>query len=222
MSKILLTGATGYIGGTALTHLTTLTPPPTITALIRSPTSIPPLQSLYPNLRLILGSLDDAPLLEAEARAADIVLNLASTSHIGSAKAIARGLTHPEREKKGYWVQISGGTLFAQEEIKKGVFGEEGGREWDDERDVEGVKEVVRKNPGREVDNLVVGEGEKGEVNTALVVGPHIYGVGSGKGGANTRSVGVVVDRVRGLLMIAGVDSGTGDGEGDVGVGRGV
>ena len=87
-------------------------------------------------------------------------------------------------------MQISGATLLAQEEIKKGRFGFEGGRGYDDVRDVGEVRGVVRANPQREVDNLVV-EMQR-EVNAALVVGPHIYGTGLGKGGAHTSSVSML------------------------------
>lgn len=44
------------------------------TALVRNPDKGAPVASVYPNIRLVYGTLDDVELLEKESASADIVL----------------------------------------------------------------------------------------------------------------------------------------------------
>ena len=85
-----------------------------------------------------------------------------------------------------FWVQMSGATLFAGPEIKAGRFGEHSDEVWDDVRDIQKIKSIIRDNPAREVENLLLSSSSK-VVYTALVVGPMIYGAGSGP--CNRRSI---------------------------------
>ena len=77
-----------------------------------------------------------------------------------------------------FWIQISGASLFAGDEIKARRFGEHSDEVWDDVRDLEKIKSTIRDSPAREVERLLLSATEK--VQTALIVGPMIYGPGNG------------------------------------------
>ena len=73
MTKLFVTGATGYIGGDALYAIAKAHPEYEITALVRNSDKGAKVAQEYPKVRLVYGGLDDAELLEKEAAAADIV-----------------------------------------------------------------------------------------------------------------------------------------------------
>jgi len=91
--KVFVIGATGFIGGTALTRL--LQSPDwskkyTITVLLRDSSR----SSLYTSLGLstLTGSLDDSDLLTTTSSESDIVLNFADADHLPGTQAILAGL----------------------------------------------------------------------------------------------------------------------------------
>lgn len=144
------------------------------------------IKETYQKVEVIEGDLDDASLIESEAKAADVVLHLASTRHEVSTRAIVKGLNDTGRQKAGYWLQISGASMFAGPQMKAGTYGKAEGKTYDDIADVEEIRAVIRASPGRIVDNLVLDQDQE-RVKTALVPGPIIYGKGRGPG--NTRTV---------------------------------
>ncbi|KAF2846165.1 NAD(P)-binding protein [Plenodomus tracheiphilus IPT5] len=189
MTKIFLTGATGYVGGETLHTLSNSTSNPLeITALIRDESKAAQVLAAHPTTKIIIGDLDDTPLLTSQAEAADIVINLASTSHAPSAKAIATGLQNRANRtgKPGHWIQISGATCYAASEISSGHFGYPSSEVYDDVKDKSAILTLLRDNPKRVVENTVLAQKSE-EVKTALVIGPLIYGVG--RGPVNQRSI---------------------------------
>ncbi|KAJ3286473.1 hypothetical protein HK104_009031, partial [Borealophlyctis nickersoniae] len=89
--KLFITGATGYIGGSILTLLLNSAPGKyDITALVRDDSRAQPLSSL--GVTPLVGSLDDAALLEKASAQADVILNIADADHVGAAKAILSGM----------------------------------------------------------------------------------------------------------------------------------
>lgn len=132
-----------------------------------------------------MGDLDDTDLIEREARDTDIALHLAATGHIASATAISQGLSKAQSKSPKHWIQMSGATLLAAE-IAQSRFGFKAARTFDDLNDIQDVMSIIRSNPKRAVDNLVISQ-DSSKVKTALIVGPLIYGVG--RGPVNTRSV---------------------------------
>lgn len=72
------TGASGYLGGQILhdLHASSSSPPKhSIVVLVRSSDSARKISSAYANVRIVIGSLDDVEIVEAEASKADIVLS---------------------------------------------------------------------------------------------------------------------------------------------------
>ncbi|GLB41332.1 putative NAD-P-binding protein [Lyophyllum shimeji] len=91
-TNILVTGATGYIGGAVLSRF--LARPDisslSITALVRSPEKSEKLKALGVNA--VVGSHENSALVQKLASEADVVLSMADSDHIEAAKAILRGL----------------------------------------------------------------------------------------------------------------------------------
>jgi N-acetyl-gamma-glutamylphosphate reductase len=75
MTKIFLTGATGYIGGDALHILTTNHPEWEITCLVRNSDKGAKVVKDYASVKLVYGDLDSVDLIEAESKKADLVLS---------------------------------------------------------------------------------------------------------------------------------------------------
>lgn len=134
--------------------------------------------------------------------------DFAATGHAGSAASIAKGLTEGSRSKKpAYWIQISGASLFAAEEIAQGRFGEPSSASYDDVEDISKILSIIKDNPKREVEQTVLAQSPS-EVRTALLPAPLIYGVG--RGPCQRRSiqapemVRVTLELGHGIRLLAG------------------
>jgi nucleoside-diphosphate-sugar epimerase len=86
--RIFITGANGYIGGAVASAL--ITDGHTIRGLVRDKAKAEAVAAH--GIEAVIGSLDDAALLQAEARAADGVVNAASSDHRGAVEALIAGL----------------------------------------------------------------------------------------------------------------------------------
>lgn len=73
MTKIFVTGATGYIGGDALYAIVNAHPEYELTCLVRNSDKGAQVVKDYPKIKLVYGDLDKTELLEEEAKKADIV-----------------------------------------------------------------------------------------------------------------------------------------------------
>jgi nucleoside-diphosphate-sugar epimerase len=86
--KIFITGASGFIGGSIAAGL--VRAGHAVRGLIRNPEHAAQLQRL--GIEPVTGTLDDRALLIAEARAADAVINAASSDHRAAVEALIEGL----------------------------------------------------------------------------------------------------------------------------------
>src|SRR5262245_4578848 len=86
--QIFITGANGFIGGAVASAL--IADGHTVRGLVRSQAKADAVAAC--GVEAVLGSLDDAALLQAEARAADPVVNAASSAHRGAVEALVVGL----------------------------------------------------------------------------------------------------------------------------------
>ncbi|KAL0935104.1 nucleoside-diphosphate-sugar epimerase [Colletotrichum truncatum] len=191
--KFFVTGATGYIGGDALFHLTHKYPDLDLALLVRSEDKAKTVQSKYPNARIVLGSLDDSDIIRREAAWADIVLHTADSSdHEGSAKAISKGLVEGHSPSRpGYWLHVGGTGILTYFDSVKKTFGEPDEKVFND---LEGVDELVNLPDDafhRNVDKIVLEAGAKhsDRVKTAVVCPPTIYGKGRGPVSGRGRQV---------------------------------
>jgi nucleoside-diphosphate-sugar epimerase len=86
--KIFVTGASGYIGGSVAAAL--VANGDHVRGLVRSSDKADAVAAC--GVAPVLGSLDDADLLQAEAQAADAVVNAASSDHRGAVEALIAAL----------------------------------------------------------------------------------------------------------------------------------
>jgi nucleoside-diphosphate-sugar epimerase len=85
---VFLTGVTGFIGGSVAAGL--VAAGHQVRGLVRDPAQADAVRAA--GVVPVLGTLDDAALLTAEARAADAVVNAASSDHRGAIEALLDGL----------------------------------------------------------------------------------------------------------------------------------
>jgi nucleoside-diphosphate-sugar epimerase len=86
--KVFITGAAGFIGGSIATGL--VQRGHQVTGLVRSAEQAEEIKVL--GIVPVIGTLDDRELLIAQARAADGVINAASSDHRGAVEALIEGL----------------------------------------------------------------------------------------------------------------------------------
>src|SRR6516162_4689727 len=86
---IFITGANGFIGGAVASAL--IADSHTVRGLVRSKAKADAVAAR--GIEPVVGSLDDAALLQDEARAADAVVNAASSDHRGAVEALIAGLS---------------------------------------------------------------------------------------------------------------------------------
>ncbi|VUC20944.1 unnamed protein product [Clonostachys rosea] len=188
MTKIFVTGATGYIGGDALYTLVKEHPEYEITALVRSKDKGQIITSQYPSIHLVYGNLDDFELLADQASKADITCHWASCEHEASAKAIVEGLSRKNENAPGFYIHLSGADNICFPDLNAGTYGVKRDRVFDDWDALDEILAPSNKAPHREVD-LAVLEGARKGLKTAIVCPPTIYGPGRGPG--NKRSIQV-------------------------------
>ncbi|KNG88522.1 hypothetical protein ANOM_003243 [Aspergillus nomiae NRRL 13137] len=187
MSRIFITGATGYIGGDVLFALTQACPASNISALVRSQTRASQLTNKFPSVTTVIGDLDSTAKITSEASEADVVLHLASSNHLPSATAIAQGLTESKRQKP-VWIQISGASLLSGPDITANAYGEPRSQEFNDLQGISEIRNIITSSPKRAVDNLLLSLSARNpHVRTAIIYGPLIYG--QGRGPVNQRSI---------------------------------
>jgi nucleoside-diphosphate-sugar epimerase len=87
--RIFLTGATGYIGGAVAKAL--LAAGHQVRGLVRDRAKVEVVEAH--GVEAVIGSLDDTAILQAEARAADAVINTASSDHRGAVEAFIAALS---------------------------------------------------------------------------------------------------------------------------------
>ncbi|TVY85799.1 hypothetical protein LAWI1_G007313, partial [Lachnellula willkommii] len=184
-TRILVLGATGYIGGSAITELIkhNVDKPAryTLSALVRKPqqASILADAGIKP---LIFKDLDDFEAIRAAAKDHDIVLAAASARHVECARACIEGLG--ERGKKTgrvtHYIHTSGASNVGDwpltgDRIDTSVHS-------DVDEDIYEFEKTHPEtlSPVRNIDLRVVELGEQHGVQTYIIVPPLIYGPGTG------------------------------------------
>ncbi|KAI9676195.1 MAG: hypothetical protein M1817_000940 [Caeruleum heppii] len=189
--KVFVTGSTGYIGGDALDEILTARPNYDYTCLVRDSDKGAQVASKYPKIRLVYGTLDDADLLETEAKSADIVLDCANADHEGSARSIAAGLGQHPPDSPGYWIHTSGTGILLYQDLDSSTFGEPSSKVYDDWDGVAEVTSLPMHAPHRNVDKIVLDAATEHSdtIKSAIVCPPIIYGFGRGPGNKRSHQV---------------------------------
>ena len=103
--RIFLTGANGFIGGAVASAL--IAKGHAVRGLVRDKAKADAVTAH--GIDAVIGSLDDAALLQAEARASDGVVNAANSGHRGAAEALIAGLANSGKP----FVHTSGSSIVA-------------------------------------------------------------------------------------------------------------
>ena len=190
--QILLTGATGFIGGTILTHLLNSSSPTlsaaTITCLVRGSDRASTLSSAYgTRVRPVLyNDLDDTSTTSAVAAEHDVVISATVGYHPGSAHALLHGLAQRKaRTGRDVWMlQISGTSNLGEQRISGAWVEADADREFDDARDdiygYERMREALHPYLARATELGLVDAGRELGVTTVVMMPPLVFGVGTG------------------------------------------
>ncbi|OAG05407.1 NAD(P)-binding protein [Paraphaeosphaeria sporulosa] len=187
MTKLFITGATGYIGGDAFYAIAHAYPDLEITALVRNSDKGAKVASQYPKVRLVYGDLDSAELLTSEAANADVVVHTANADHPGAANALIAGLA--QKQSPGYLIHTSGTGILATSTSDTKSHGEQSSHVYNDWDGIKEVTSLPDHYEHRNVDKIILAAAEKnpGKIFTAIVCPPAISG--PGRGPDNQRSV---------------------------------
>ncbi|KJZ77464.1 hypothetical protein HIM_03188 [Hirsutella minnesotensis 3608] len=190
--KVFLTGATGYIGGSALDFIAKAHADYEFTLLVRDESRVGPIKARYPNVKFVYGRLEDSAVLEKAAAEADVVVHTADSSdNLEGAVAIAKGLKDGHTaDRPGYWIHTSGTGILTWYDVEHKRYGEGplADQKYDDVDDIERIVNFPDAAIHRNVDKVVIAANSD-VVKVAIVCPPTIYGVGAGP--VNTGSIQV-------------------------------
>ncbi|KAK7037926.1 NAD(P)-binding protein [Favolaschia claudopus] len=177
--KILITGSTGYIGGSVLAAITRAHPEYEVTALLRKVTQT--YVDAYPRVKTIVGDYDSAEILANAAAESDIVIHAGDSDHKGAMVALLNGLGR--RTTTSFLIHLSGTACIADFYSQKflGVLND---RVWSDVDDIEALVNLPDDRIHRHVDKLVIEAAQTHgtHIHSAIMCPPDIYGKGHGPG----------------------------------------
>jgi len=157
--NVFVTGAAGFIGGSIATGL--VQAGHNVTGLVRSAEQADELKAL--GMHAVIGTLDDSQLLAEQARAADAVINAASSDHRCAVDALLGAL----RGSNKVFLHTSGSSIVGDAS---------GGKSSDDIYYEDNLPEpTVDKADRVAIDNLVLAAAKDG-VNSAVICNTLIYG----------------------------------------------
>ncbi|KAF2753595.1 NAD(P)-binding protein [Pseudovirgaria hyperparasitica] len=192
-TKVFLTGITGYIGGDIFHVLHDKHPDWTYSVLVRSQDKADKIKAAFPDVRTVLGDLDNSAILTEESSGANIVIHTADASdHAGAARAIAEGiLKGHSSENPGYYLHTSGTGILTYTDSEADRYGEPTDKIYDDWENVDELTHLHDSAFHRDVDKIVLDAGIRHAdvVKTAIVCPPTIYGAGRGPISSRSRQV---------------------------------
>ncbi|RFN49801.1 nad dependent epimerase dehydratase family protein [Fusarium flagelliforme] len=217
--RILLTGATGYIGGTVLNTILTSSHPcfknVHISVLVRRQDQADILSGLGVT-PILFNSLDDTDLLTEAASTHNVVIHAANGYHIPSAKALLVGLAQRKANtgKPVHYIHNSGTSNFGNRPVS-GKYLEEP-REYSDKDDIyayEKFREEKEQYDQRTSDVVVFETGADIGVETYIICSPLIYGRGTGLFNKSSIQIPVMIRAAlaRGQAIYAGDGLGVWD-----------
>ena len=157
--NVFITGAAGFIGGSIATGL--VRAGHKVTGLVRSAEQANELSAL--GITPVIGTLDDSALLAEQARAADAVINAASSDHRGAVEALLDAL----RGSNKVFLHTSGSSIVGDAS---------GGKSSDVIYYEDNLPEpTVDKAARVAIDNLILAAAKDG-VNSAVICNTLIYG----------------------------------------------
>ncbi|KAI0419452.1 NAD(P)-binding protein [Xylaria grammica] len=186
-TKVLVTGVTGYIGGSILSHLLSnaqFSQDLEISVLTRDDDRAKAFSS--DNLKVFtIRDLDDFEAIKAASSQNDVVIHTASGYHTRSAAALIEGLGVRQKQNPNarvYYIHTSGTSNLGDRPVTK-IYSES--RVFSDkDQDIFAylkMREHLEPYAQRTTDIVVVETGKRENVPTTIIMSPTIYGTGSGK-----------------------------------------
>lgn len=165
-------------------------------------------------MKLVYGDLDSSELLTTEASKANIVLHCADCDHVGAATALVAGLSKSTIPGPNYLIHTSGTGVLSWADFEEKTFGyhrEHIYSDWDGIKEVTSLPDVALH---RNVDKIVLAASKGvGQVNTAIVCPPCIYGPGRGPDNQNSVQVykysSATLRRGKGFIINEGTNTWT-------------
>ncbi|TVY32011.1 hypothetical protein LSUB1_G006855, partial [Lachnellula subtilissima] len=173
--RIFLTGASGYVGGQFIPNMLAKHPSYQIIGLVRTKETGEKLTSKYPSVQIVIGDLDSSDVLVEQSKLADVVIQAADCDHLSAITSIMRGLS--AGAKNAPFIQLSGAASVL--DTCNGV-GQPSPKVWDDGVDLDDILSFDATHVHYASDKLIISEGKKLGVRTAIVAPPMIYGRGQG------------------------------------------
>lgn len=219
-ARILLTGATGFIGGTVLQQLLDSSHPAlataTITILIRDDSRAEAFANAFGTRvqPVVYEGLDDIEKTETVASQHDVVISMTLGFHAASAQALLRGLAQRKAAtgRDVYMVHLSGASNLAEQPVTQAYVED---RELDDVADdiyaYERMREELRPYHQRTTELEAIDKGLKLGVKTLVMMPPLIYGKGTGLFNRSSVQIPVYVEAA--LQYGKGVVVGDGEGQ---------
>ncbi|KAF7596850.1 hypothetical protein BBP40_012450 [Aspergillus hancockii] len=183
--RILITGATGYIGGSVLATLKASSAEKVqnaqIDVLIRGEQRVPEFEKLNVGV-IVFESLDEIDFIKKLASEYDVIINTASAFHTESAVAMITGLRDRQAKtgQSTYFIHTSGTSSIGDRPVSK-VFFES--RELHDTGDIyayQRSREAHEPYQQRTTDLAVFRTGIDLSVKTTIIMAPTIFGTGTG------------------------------------------
>ncbi|KAK7438225.1 hypothetical protein VKT23_018156 [Stygiomarasmius scandens] len=176
-TKILMTGITGYIGGSVFCRLLQRPDFSTfdIRAIVRSSEKAEKLKKY--GVTSIIGSHTDFELMKNATSDADIVITMANVDDVDAAQGVLAGLKKKFEKtgKKAVLLHTSGTAVLGDD-----ARGEHASETVYDDIDPDQVETLTPDHPHRPVDLAVVGAAQEGYADTYIVLPPTIWGTPSG------------------------------------------
>ncbi|MDB5414133.1 MAG: 3-beta hydroxysteroid dehydrogenase/isomerase family protein [Rubritepida sp.] len=161
--KVFVTGVGGYIGGSIALRL--IEAGHEVRGLVRKADAADTLRGL--GITPVMGSLDDAGILQAEARNADAVVNAASSDHRAAVEAIIAGLAGSQKP----FLHTSGSSI-----VGDASGGEASDRIFEDDTPIQPTADKAARVA---IDRLIVASAAQG-IRSAVLCNTLIYGHGLG------------------------------------------
>ncbi|KAH9215868.1 hypothetical protein DL95DRAFT_499320 [Leptodontidium sp. 2 PMI_412] len=174
MPTLLLTGATGYIGGHTLQHLTLTHPEWSITVLLRTESQAKIISNQYPTsrIKIFVGSLKDLELVGKCAAEADVVLRI---------EIIISHMSQPQLQThhgKKLFIQLS--PLTALLNTSTTGYGSPSSTIYHDSPSNPSKENITHHFPPSSPEHAIIATGNEHGVSTAILCPSLIYGVGQG------------------------------------------
>ncbi|KAJ6009198.1 hypothetical protein N7522_004214 [Penicillium canescens] len=193
MSKVFVTGVTGYIGGDVLSQLILQYPTFTYRVLVRTEEKVKRIQAQYPQVQIVYSDLDDCAILQQESANADIIIHSADAAdNLPAAKSIAAGIIQGHTpERPAYWLHTSGAGIFSYIDEDEKTYGMKRAKIFDDWNGVKEIVSIPDHAFHRDVDKIVLeAAGDYADVLRAAIISPvTVYGVGRGPCSQRSRQV---------------------------------